>query len=63
MEISAVRHLSTRIMTKPLRQQRLREEAEVVPILLGELDEGGPQRYGRLLDKLFEVDDLCANTR
>ena len=40
----------------------LREEAQVVPIRLGELDEGGPQRLGRLLDKLLEVDDLC-NTR
>ena len=35
-----------------------REEAEVVAILLGELDEVGPQRLGALLYKLFEIDDL-----
>ena len=35
-----------------------REEAEVVAILLGELDQARAQRLGRLLDKLLKVDDL-----
>jgi len=29
-----------------------------VPILLGEFDEGCPQRLGGLLDELFEIDDV-----
>lgn len=41
----------------------LGEEAEVVPILLGELDQGCLQRLRRLLDKLFEIDDLCQHVR
>ena len=34
-----------------------------MPILLGELNEGCPQRLGCLLDELFEIDDLCQHTK
>ena len=44
-------------------RQSLREEAEVVPILLGELDERRSQRLGRLLDELLEIDDVCGRAR
>ena len=43
--------------------ESLGEEAEVVPVLLGELDERGAQRLGRLLDELLEIDHLCRATR
>ena len=37
----------------------LREEAKVMTIGLGKLDEVHPERFRRLLDKLLEIDDTC----
>lgn len=37
----------------------LREEAKVMTIGLGKLDEVHPERFGRLLHKLLEIDDTC----
>ena len=34
-----------------------------MPIRLGELHEGGAQSLRRLLDELFEIDDVCKHTR
>ena len=34
-----------------------------MPVLLGELDQGGAQRLGGLLDELLEIDHLCQATR